>query len=294
AATRDALVRLRAPHATHLGALRLAELSPGIVALPQPTPTLAPATHTNAILAGREHAVLIDPGATTWPDIQILLRALEAARDVHGRTLSAIWLTHHHDDHIGAAETVRSRFGVPICAHEDAARKLAGIGLRVDQTLDDGQQVTVSTDPLLTLEVLHTPGHAPGHCCFFDADRRVLLAGDLVSTLSTIVVVPPDGDMDAYLASLEKAAAREPILLIPAHGGPTLDGASRLRKTYAHRLWRESRIVEAWKNGHRTPDALVAVVYDDVPTRAHPIARRQLDAHLVRLRRSGAIDDAPV
>lgn len=287
------LPRLRSVAEGHLGPFRRFEFRPGIITLPLVTPTLPPAAHTNAFLLGHGEVVLVDPGSPLPEQQRALLDALADAQ-TQGLRLKAIWLTHHHPDHVGAVEAVRAAFRVPVLAHEATAARLAtatfGDGafgrdaLEVDGLLEADQRITLAGTPTMTLRVLHTPGHAPGHLAFLEESTGCLIAGDLVAGLGTIVIDPPDGDMSAYLDSLTRVAALAPRVLFPAHGPPLYDAVRQLKKLKQHRLWREERIHEAWEQGKRTLDELVAAVYPDLDPRAQPLAERQVAAHVDRLR----------
>ena len=285
---RDGLPRLRDTREANLGPFRRIELRPGVILLPLLTPTLPPATHTNAYLLGRSELVLVDPATPIESEIDRLLRALRAVRE-QGRRITAIWLTHHHPDHIGAVEAVRRVLDVPVCAHRLDASPLERQGIRVDRELRDGQRVELAGDPPFLLRVLHTPGHTRGHLCFYDETHGSLIAGDLASTLSTIVILPPEGDMGTYLESLDKALGLAPRLLCPAHGPPARDAVRTLEKLKRHRLEREQQVLDAWNRGLRDPAAMTAEIYAETPKAIHPVAERQLRAHLERLRRLGMI-----
>lgn len=293
--TAGALARLRQPLEANLGPFRMIEFRPGIVMFPLATPTLPPATHTNAYLVGGERAVLIDPGTPFPEEIARLEAALAVAAERHGRRVGAIWLTHHHPDHVGAVARLRERLGVPVAAHPATAERLAGRGIAVDETLDEGHLAELP-DPYhpggapLRLRALHTPGHAPGHLAFYEETRGALFCGDLASAVSTIVIDPPEGDMNAYIQSLARVAALEPATVLPGHG-PVLLGAERLRELIDHRLAREARILAAWRRGVRSPEAMLPEIYDDAPRQAWPLAARQIAAHLIRLRLTGELAD---
>jgi endoribonuclease LACTB2 len=293
------LPRLRRPVEADLGPVRRVELRPGVLMFPVATRTLPPALTTNAYLLGFGDAVLVDPGAADPAEIERLAAALAAARERLGRRVTAIWLTHHHADHVAGVPALRERLGVPVLAHPATAERLAAHGAfgGMDGTLADGRQVTLAGQgraeaPDLLVQIVHTPGHARGHLCFLELGQRSLLAGDMVAGLGTIVVDPPEGDMDDYLASLAKLVALAPRTLFPGHGPAVKNAVPKLREYIEHRLWREARVLAAWRAGRRDPEAMLPTVYDDAPREAWPLAARQVLAHLARLDRAGQLEGA--
>ncbi len=281
------LARLRDTSEANLGPFRVIEFRPGILLFPQRTPTLPPATHTNCFLVGRAEAVIVDPGSPFPGELERLRAALAAAADRLGRRPVAIWLTHHHPDHVGGVAELRSALGVPVLAHASTAARLAEQGLAVDGELRDGDERTLAGSPPMTLRVVHTPGHTRGHLAFHAPAEGALVCGDLVSGLGTVVIDPPEGDMDAYLESLGRARATGARVLLPAHGPAIFDAAARLDEVRAHRLEREARVLAAWRAGRREPAAMVNEVYADTPGAARPLAERQIVAHLERLQTRG-------
>lgn len=287
------LRRLRNPEETNLGPFRRIEMRPGILMFPLATQTLPPASTTNCYLLGNGEAVLVDPGSPIDTENERLERALAVARERLGRRVTAIWLTHHHPDHIGGVERLRRSLGVPVLAHPATAERLAGRGIKIDGELQDKQRVELAGDPPMTVLVLHTPGHARGHLCFLEEDQRSTLVGDLIAGLGTIVIDPPEGDMDDYIASLARLAMMHPGTLFPAHGPAILNGRAKLREYVDHRLWREAKVLEAWNEGLREPSEMLPKVYEDTPKQAWPLAERQILAHLDRLRRTRRLDEWP-
>jgi glyoxylase-like metal-dependent hydrolase (beta-lactamase superfamily II)/8-oxo-dGTP pyrophosphatase MutT (NUDIX family) len=282
------LDRLRDHAESNLGPLPRLEMRPGVLMFPLATHTLPPAATTNAYLLGINECVLVDPGASSDRELERLELALAAARERLGRRVGAIWLTHHHPDHVGGVTRLRASLGVPVLAHEATAERLAAQGIPIDGELRDGERIVLAGGyPVL---VIHTPGHARGHLCFLAEDQRSLVCGDLVSGVSMIVVDPPEGDMDDYLGSLEKLAALRPGTLFPGHGPLIKNASAKLREYIDHRLWREKRILDAWTAGLRRPADMLPTVYDDVPREAWPLAERQILAHLERLRRQARLD----
>lgn len=285
------LPRLLVPSEADWGPMRKIELRDGIAMLPVRTRTLPPAATTNAYLLGRGEAVLVDPGSDLPEEIDRLHAALGAAQAQDGRRVKEIWLTHHHPDHVAGAAEMRRRLGVPIAAHRETAEHLAP-RLPVARELSDEERTDLagnSPGEAMTFRVLHTPGHARGHLCFFDEEQRSLICGDLVAGIGTIVIDPPEGDMTGYLASLERMAALAPRTLFPSHGPAIEDAVGKLREYVAHRLRREEKVVTAWGGGLRSAKEMVASVYDDTPNAARMLAERQIEAHLVRLRALGRI-----
>ena len=254
----------------------------GIHIFPLRTHTLPPATHTNCLAIGEEILYVIDPGATDPPEQARLAEYLDDLIRLGGR-IEAVLLTHTHPDHAGAAAFVGERYEVPVWAHAAAARHAPHL---VSRTLEDGEMIPVPGDPGWRLQVLHTPGHDPGHLAFFEESTGALICGDLCANPGTILIDREHGgDMTQYLESLHRLE-REPFtFLIPAHGLPSWgsDGRHLIEALIAHRLEREQKIAEAIEAGISTMPELIERVYDDTPKRAWPLAERQLRAHLERL-----------
>jgi glyoxylase-like metal-dependent hydrolase (beta-lactamase superfamily II)/8-oxo-dGTP pyrophosphatase MutT (NUDIX family) len=283
------LHRLQDPSETNLGPLRRIELRPGVLLFPLATHTLPPATTTNTYLLGYGEAVLVDPGSPSDEENDRLERALAAARERLGRKAVAIWLTHHHPDHVGGVERLRRSLGVPVLAHPLTAERLAGRGIRVDGELVDRQRVVLKGEPSTSVLVLHTPGHARGHLCFLEEKQRSALVGDLLAGIGTIVIDPPEGDMDDYIGSLARMGILRPNTLFPGHGPAIVNGLKKLREYADHRLWREGKVLDAWNEGLREPSEMLPKVYADTPKEAWPLAERQILAHLERLRKDKRI-----
>ncbi|MGH9380005.1 MAG: MBL fold metallo-hydrolase [Thermoanaerobaculia bacterium] len=287
----EGLPRLCDASEANVVSFRRVEFVPGMLAFPLATPTLPPATHTNAYLLGFGECVLVDPGSPDPQEQRRLLEALAHLESGEGRRVVEIWLTHHHLDHVGGVAQAAGELDVPVLAHARTARRLTDLGVSVRGELEEGVERRLQGPEPMTLRVLHTPGHTRGHLCFLDAERGSLAAGDLVSAVSTIVVDPPDGDMDDYLASLERLRAMPLAALLPAHGPAVPEPARYLAELIEHRLWREERILDAWRGGRTDPQAMLPTVYDDVPELAWPLAARQIEAHLERLRRAGRLPE---
>ena len=160
-----------------------------------------------------------------------------------------------------------------------------------DHVLGDGDAVT---GPGWTLEAVHTPGHTSNHLCFALPEEDALFSGDHVMGWSTTVVSPPDGDMAAYMASLDKLRARGDGRYYPTHGAPINEPGPFVRALAGHRRRREAQILRCLGDGIDTVPGLVREIYADIDPRLHGAAGRSVLAHLIHLMETGrAASDAP-
>jgi glyoxylase-like metal-dependent hydrolase (beta-lactamase superfamily II) len=231
---------------------------------------------TNTYLIGIDEVAVIDPG----PADDGHLDAVAAAGS--GR-INWILLTHTHPDHSPGAAGLKERTGAEVLALVDRD------GLVCDRHVAEGDTVEGTE---FTLQAVHTPGHASNHLCFLLERERMLFSGDHVMDGSTVVISPPDGDMGAYLASIERLLAWRPSLrsIAPAHGHLIEDPVAKLSDYFRHRLDREAQVLAALReagSGGADTAALVAAIYSDVPEALHPVARFSVWAHLRKLAHDG-------
>jgi len=260
--------------------------------LPLITPTLPPATHTNCSFVGGEGQVfVVDPAPVDSGERDLLWRTLEGLV-AQGEQLSGVILTHLHHDHLGAASWLAARANVPILA---TAQTRDDLDLGLGGGLSAGGVSDASMPKVTKLlkegdhlpggwEVVLTPGHAKGHLCLWHGDTATLIAGDMIASGSTILIEPEQGDLTDYLESLDRLAALNPRLIIPAHGLPIAHGRLALEALRDHRLKRERKTMAALHRlGSGSLGDLVAVAYDDTPSFLWPLAELSLRSHLNKL-----------
>ena len=273
-----------------------------VLRLTAPNPGAMTGPGTNSYLVGDPATgyLVIDPGPADPDHLEKLWRAA-------GGDIRLIVCTHSHPDHSPGARPLQAlcvQHGQPlppILGLPSAATARAHSVFTPDRILLNnelltliprGQEADLSYISSHTLKVIHTPGHAANHLCLVLLEDRLLFSGDHILSGSTTVIDPPDGDMQAYLDSLDllSAACEEHQFefILPAHGyvigGFDGEAAKAIAHLKAHRLQREAKIVQAMQSQPQgTLDDWVAQVYDDVPPRMWPVAKRSLMAHLARI-----------
>ena len=272
--------------------MRPRELSSSLELFAARTPTLLPATHTNSYALGGRDVLLVEP-ATPYEDEQRAWIEWVRALESQGRSIVGIVATHHHPDHVGGLEVLAAETGAPVWAHDLTVERLPeATRHRVARRLVDGEVIVLEGPRDEAWRVLHTPGHAPGHVCLFEERTKTVVVGDMVASVGTILIAPGDGDMQRYLHELDRLAALDASLALPAHGDPIDEPTALFRKYVAHRLQREAKVLDAVRGaGAEGADAasLVPIAYADTPPHLWPIAKLSLEMHLEKLEREGAV-----
>lgn len=288
--TSDLVDRFLAVRHAHGETVRKIEFRPHYICFPVRTPTRPPATHTNCYLVYTSEEILIfDPGSP-YEDEQEELAAVVDELRAGGRTVREIILTHLHPDHIGGVNALKTYLGgsVPVAAHALTAEALTSVA--VDRRIADQDLITLKGAPKIQLRALHTPGHARGHLCFHDEQRGLLLTGDNVVGLGSVLIDPPQGNMIDYLNSLKRMRSIPGLTtLFGGHGPAIATPYQKIEEYIQHRLERERKILEAVSSGLTTPAAIVSAVYTDVSPKAHSMAERAVVAHLEKLAAEGSI-----
>jgi len=226
-------------------------LSPLVRRVLAPNPSPWTLEGTNTYLVGRARPVVIDPGPDDPAHLDAVLEEAGGA--------SGILLTHRHPDHAEGAAAFAARADAPI--------------LDEDETAVDGGR----------LRRIPTPGHSSDHVAFLLAEEHALFSGDHVLGRGTTVVAHPDGDMRAYLESLERVQELAPSRIYPGHGPVIEDPEPVLAFYRRHRGEREAKVIAALGVQARSLDEILARAYDDVAPEVEPAARLSLQAHLAKL-----------
>lgn len=238
-----------------------------------PGPMTGPGT--NSYLLGAGVRCLIDPGPADEQQLQCFLKALGE------QGLDYILVTHTHRDHSPGAQRLQELTGavtiglpVPDAAGQDKSFK-PDMDLGNGDVLDCGDY---------SIELIHTPGHVSNHLCFLLREEGLLFTGDHVLQGTTPVILPPDGNMGAYLKSLTELLDRDIAALAPGHGELMTEPQKEIRALISHRLKREEKVIAGLQVlGECDLDNLVVQVYDDVAAHLLPWAKKTLLAHLLKL-----------
>jgi glyoxylase-like metal-dependent hydrolase (beta-lactamase superfamily II)/8-oxo-dGTP pyrophosphatase MutT (NUDIX family) len=287
----DAFVRDAAAMAAGFqrGKLHRVWFSPGILLAPLETPTLPPATTTNCYVVGTDRLFVIDPGT---PDANEQHRLFELLDELvaEGAAVDSVVCTHHHPDHVGAVSAVSHRYDVPVRGHPITMARL-NQDIRGEVLVADGDKIELGRAPDGSedwhLTAIFTPGHDRGHLAFRESRYGALIVGDMISTIATIMIDPPEGHMQTYLDSLRRLTKEKITTLYPAHGPAVQNGNAVVERFIEHRHKRQSALEAALAKGPNTIEGLLPTVYWDVKEDMYPYAARSMLAGLQMLEETG-------
>lgn len=279
---------------------RATPLLKNVSRLTAPNPGLMTGPGTNTYIVGTLESgfIVIDPGPA-------LPEHLERIRHATHGDIRHIVCTHSHADHSPGAKPLQAMCGKSkplIWGLPSAPTARINSEFVPDRSCTNGQTWTLRNEVTQiehTLRAVYTPGHAANHICLVLLEEGLLFSGDHILNGSTTVVDPPDGNMNAYLDSLDTlrllCLSEKIEFILPAHGyvlgnalGAPYDPVHLIDNLKNHRLKREAKIKDVMRQDPKGDlSTWVKKAYDDVPERVWPAALRSLCAHVERLVEQG-------
>lgn len=255
------------------------QLSPRVRRVTANNPGAMTGAGTNSYIIGREEIAILDPGPADPVHIDAILKAVGAAR------VRWIVATHTHPDHSPAAALLAASTGAELvgCVLADDGHQ--DRSFRVNSNVHHGDLVVAKE---FTLEAIATPGHVANHFCYLLREEGRVFTGDHIMGGSTVVIIPPSGDMAEYLVSLGRLKQYPIRQLLPGHGDVIEDPIGVIDGLIAHRLRREEKVIRVLRaQGEMSLVDLTPLVYDDVDASLHMVAQVSLWAHLLKLEKEG-------
>lgn len=266
------------------------QVSPLVRRLIAPNPSPFTYTGTCTYIVGSGKVAVIDPGPASDDHVRAILRAVD------GESVEHIVITHTHNDHSPGARALQQATGGTIvgCGAFQPNTDAPERGLDASHDLDHAPQAQMYDGEELhgtgyTLQAIATPGHAANHLCFSLREENILFSGDHVMAWSTSIVAPPDGDMQAYMTSLNKVLARPENCYLPGHGAPVREPHAYVQGLAQHRREREEAILQRLSEGDSDIPTMVQNIYKGLDPRLHRAAGLSVLAHLVDLTQRGLV-----
>ena len=234
-------------------------LSPRVRRVTANNPGAMTGAGTNTYLIGREEIAILDPGPADS--------------------------SHTHPDHSPAAALLAEQVNAEMigCVLQDDGHQ--DRSFLVDNNVRHGDLIVANG---FTLEAIATPGHVSNHFCYLLREEGLVFTGDHIMGGSTVVIIPPSGDMAEYLVSLERLKQYPIRQLLPGHGDVIDDPIGVIDGLIAHRLRREDKVIRVLRaRGDVSLVDLTPLVYDDVDASLHLVAQVSLWAHLLKLEKEG-------
>ena len=228
-------------------------------------------------VAGKKGA-LID---TAYGQDDLADTFIEYAKSVSSVRINYLIVTHAHPDHISGISILKRKTGVRSILHSAEVTDIP-----IDKRVNDGDVISLGG---IDLEVVHTPGHNPGHICLYIRKSRILFSGDHILAKTTTALQPPWGDMTQYIESLRKLLKYDIDLMLPAHGPPITEPRRRIEELIQHRLEREQQVFETLKKGKNTVKDITSEIYPELNGFLFAVAKGQTYAHLLKLEKEGKV-----
>ena len=254
--------------------MKITELSPLIRRITADNSGVFTGPGTNTYLIGHDEITVIDPGPASKEHIENIVK-------VCGEDIKQILVTHTHNDHSPGAKLLHQRTAAPVKGMKALHNEMQDPTFKPQAILKDGD-VIEQVD--YTLRVIHTPGHASNHLCYFLEEEKTIFTGDHIMDGSTVVIAPPDGSMSQYIDSLQILKDEDLKYIAPGHGDLMENPHAVVDWIIGHRMFREKKVIDAITELNRASlDVLLNKVYDDVDPRLLSIAKYSLQAHLIKL-----------
>jgi len=269
---------------------QVAEIGPGIRRVIANNPSPFTFYGTGTYILGTGNVAVIDPGPADPAHVQAILDAVE------GETISHVLVTHTHMDHSPGCALLRDFADAPTYAFgpHGAGKLEEGVPVEEGGDMDFRPDVLVRHGEVIeggdwSVECVYTPGHTSNHMCYQLREARALFTGDHVMGWSTSIISPPDGDMMAYMVSLELLLERDDAVYWPTHGPCVEDPKRHVRAFIEHRREREAQIIECVGQGVGLIHDMVPRMYLDTPEFMYPAAARSVLAAVEYLVQRGAL-----
>ena len=271
----------------------VAEVAPGIRRIVAENPSPFTLYGTGTYIVGRGEVAVIDPGPADPAHISLLLEGLE------GESISHILVTHTHTDHSPGCRLLQEHTDAKTYAYgpHGSGKLEQGVPVEEGGDMDFQPDQLVGDGEVLeggdwSIKCVHTPGHTSNHMCYQFRERKALFTGDHVMGWSTSIISPPDGDMGAYIASLQKLLERDDEVYWPTHGPSIEDPKPHVRGFIAHRRQREEQILDCIGQGVHQIQDMVPLIYTELPEFMYPAAARSVLASVVHLVGKGQLRTA--
>lgn len=255
---------------------RLERISKNLARIVAPNPGVMTGAGTNTYLIGQQAIAVIDPGPADEQHINCILEAIPATAQIK-------WViaTHTHHDHSPGAALLAEKTGAEILGPQPNAEYFEDSSFQPSRSFQHNEVFDLGE---CSIRAIHTPGHVGNHICFLIEEEGVLLTGDHIMSGSTVVIIPPSGDMQDYIRSLELLKHYDLEMIAPGHGVQISKPFEVIQGIIDHRMMRERKVMDVMQRlCSSSLDELTPLVYDDVDAALHPIAQLSLLAHLIKL-----------